>query len=210
MNLGNKETKRRFRYRVTGAGWIVLGIALFLAFIEYKPYIKPFLRCASTVYKMNRYDMECESLVEVDCVVKGIYYKYSSDNNYKEPIHIISCKNIGTGKDFTLTEKESPGNVGDTIKAKIKKGSLIKEDVGRPALGDKDIGIVGIIPTIGLLVMIFISALIPCVFGGKELIQDKQSGEDMTKLEMRIIFLLYLGPTLVMIILSLLVWIFSL
>ena len=63
--LGNKRTKSRFKpkYKITGKGWIVIGVALLLAFIEYSMYVGPFLNTIETIDKRKAYDKECESLI---------------------------------------------------------------------------------------------------------------------------------------------------
>lgn len=163
MNLGNKRTKSRFKpkYKITGKGWIVIGIALLLAFIEYSMYIGPFLNTIETINKRKAYDKECETLIERNTKVVNVANKYSSINDFKKPAYVYTYRDVETGKEFTFTKEKSLGiKKGDSAKIKVKKGEFIKKDVKKPKHNGLYVVSLVLVPLIGFIISMIMMVLL--------------------------------------------------
>lgn len=165
MNLGNKRTKSRLRfkpkYKITGKGWIVIGIALLLAFIEYSMYVGPFLNTIETINKRKAYDKECETLIERNTKVVNVANKYSSINDFKKPAYVYTYRDVETGIEFTFTKEKSLGiKKGDSAKIKVKKGEFIKKDVEKPKHNGLYVIALVVIPIIGFIISTVIMIII--------------------------------------------------
>ena len=175
MNLGNKRTKSKFKpkYKITGKGWVVIGIALLLAFIEYSMYIGPFLNTIETINKRKAYDKECETLIERNTKVVGIANKYSSINDFKKPAYVYTYRDVETGKEFTFTKEKSLGiKKGDSAKIQVKKGEFIKKDVEKPKHNGLYVVSLVLIPLIGFIISMVIMVLLNKWFENSWLIKN--------------------------------------
>lgn len=220
MNSGNDKKWKFTQYRITGMGWFLYTIGIFLMLIEFKVYNGAANYYAEFLYKRHCYEKEYESGVERECQVIKVTKDFSDINYYKAPVYFVTLKDVETGKEFKETVIEDPGKEGETRRLTVRKGTFFGENAKKPELEENHSGKFGWLIGTPIVSLLAVFLLAFGIVGYQEvnnkgedpiLLRHSTGDSDKKQQACRIgIFLwviLHTVPIIAMVITSLTIWI---